>query len=60
MLNMSDHLAVASTDTGHNSSSMDGTFAMSGPEVLIDFGHRAVHLTAKYSKQIVNVSIVLP
>ncbi|BGP41559.1 hypothetical protein JCM10449v2_005550 [Rhodotorula kratochvilovae] len=46
-------MAVASTDTGHNGTSGDGTFAINGPETQVDFGHRAVHLTTVYSKAIV-------
>ncbi|SCV73386.1 BQ2448_7312 [Microbotryum intermedium] len=45
--------AVASTDAGHNGSSGDGTFAISNPQTQIDFGCRAVHLTATYSKKII-------
>lgn len=46
-------MAVASTDTGHNGTAFDGTFALAGPETQIDFGYRAVHLTTVYSKKIV-------
>ena len=44
--------AVASTDTGHNSSVIDGAWIALGPEVNIDFGFRAVHLTIVYAKSI--------
>ncbi|TKA57941.1 hypothetical protein B0A53_00343 [Rhodotorula sp. CCFEE 5036] len=44
-------MAVASTDTGHNNSGLDSTFGINNPESLIDFGHRAVHLTTVYSKK---------
>ncbi|KDE05214.1 hypothetical protein MVLG_04352 [Microbotryum lychnidis-dioicae p1A1 Lamole] len=47
------HLAVASTNTGHNGAPFDGTFAISNPQSQIDFGHRAVHLTATYSKKLI-------
>lgn len=47
------HFAVASTDAGHNGTVGDGSFAINGPETQIDFGHRSVHLTAEYSKIIV-------
>lgn len=40
--------ATASTDTGHRGDS--GAFALGQPEKLIDFGWRAVHLTAVQSK----------
>ncbi|KDE02259.1 hypothetical protein MVLG_07172, partial [Microbotryum lychnidis-dioicae p1A1 Lamole] len=47
------NFAVASTDTGHSGWANDGTFAISNPESQIDFGHRAVHLTATYSKKLI-------
>ncbi|SDA03118.1 BZ3500_MvSof-1268-A1-R1_Chr11-1g03313 [Microbotryum saponariae] len=45
--------AVASTDTGHSGWGNDGSFAISNPQSQIDFGHRAVHLTATYSKSLI-------
>ncbi|KAG9103754.1 hypothetical protein FRC07_009928, partial [Ceratobasidium sp. 392] len=44
--------AVAGTNTGHNGTSNDGTFAISNPESQIDFGYRAVHLSTIFSKRI--------
>ncbi|QRW22245.1 feruloyl esterase B [Rhizoctonia solani] len=44
--------AVASTNTGHNGTSGDGTFAISNPESQIDFGHRAVHLSTVFAKTV--------
>lgn len=35
--------AVVSTDTGHNSSISDGSWALDAPEARKDFGYRAVH-----------------
>jgi feruloyl esterase len=35
--------AVASTNTGHDGTSGDGSFALGHPEKLIDFGYRAIH-----------------
>lgn len=35
--------AVVSTDTGHNSSTFDGTWALDAPEKLQDFGYRSIH-----------------
>lgn len=32
-----------STDTGHNSSAVDGSWGLNAPESLIDWGHRAMH-----------------
>src|SRR3954464_9190665 len=34
--------AVASTDTGHEGKSTDGSYALGHPEKVIDFGYRAV------------------
>jgi feruloyl esterase len=44
--------AVASTDTGHNSTVIDGGWLALGEEVEIDFGYRAVHLSTVYAKSI--------
>lgn len=35
--------AVVSTDTGHNSSTTDGSWALRAPGARADFGYRAVH-----------------
>jgi len=40
--------ATASTDTGHSGN--DASFAIGHPEKLVDFGYRAVHLTAEHGK----------
>ncbi|EGG08828.1 uncharacterized protein MELLADRAFT_47660 [Melampsora larici-populina 98AG31] len=45
--------AVASTNTGHNGTVTDGTFAISNPESQNDFGYRAVHLSTIFSKVVV-------
>jgi feruloyl esterase len=45
--------AVASTDTGHEGSVDDGSFAVGHPEKLIDHGYRAVHEMTVQSKAIV-------
>ncbi|EGG05711.1 uncharacterized protein MELLADRAFT_107365 [Melampsora larici-populina 98AG31] len=45
--------AVASTNTGHNGTGFDGTFAISNGETQIDFGYRAVHLSTVFSKVVV-------
>lgn len=42
--------AVVSTDTGHNSTSSDGTWALNDPETRKDFGYRAIHGTTKLGK----------
>lgn len=45
--------AVMSTDTGHNSTSGDITWALNQPEQKIDWGYRAMHGSIVLSKQIV-------
>ncbi|KAB5578123.1 feruloyl esterase B [Coniochaeta sp. 2T2.1] len=44
--------AVVSTDTGHNSSVGDNTWALNRPETVKDFGHRAVHGSVELGKMI--------
>jgi len=43
--------ATASTDTGHVGNGMTADFAVGHPEKLVDFGHRAVHVTTVAAKQ---------
>jgi feruloyl esterase len=46
--------ATASTDTGHaTTNGRDGSWAMGHPDLLVDFGYRAIHLTAVNAKRIV-------
>ncbi|KAI1842424.1 hypothetical protein JX266_011319 [Neoarthrinium moseri] len=45
--------AVVSTDTGHNSTTGDGSWAFKNPEKRTDWGWRAMHGTVDISKQIV-------
>jgi feruloyl esterase len=58
-LNFADHrlaqgYAVANSNTGHDSGSEPGaSFAHENLGAVIDFGHRAVHLTANASKAVV-------
>lgn len=42
--------AVAATDTGHQGD--DPEFAVGLPESIVDWGHRAVHQTARHSKRL--------
>ena len=45
--------ASASTDTGHSvTGGVDASWALQHPEKIIDFGHRAIHLTAVQGKAI--------
>ncbi|KAF2151096.1 putative ferulic acid Esterase/Feruloyl esterase [Myriangium duriaei CBS 260.36] len=45
--------ASISTDTGHNSSALNGTWGLNQPEKLIDWGYRAMHGSVVAAKQIV-------
>ncbi|GKZ27208.1 hypothetical protein AbraCBS73388_003981, partial [Aspergillus brasiliensis] len=42
-----------STDTGHNSTSSDGSWAYHAPEKVIDWGYRAMHGSVVLSKQLI-------
>jgi len=45
--------ATASTDTGHEGSVIDASFALGHPEKLVDFGYRAVHEMTIKAKTII-------
>lgn len=45
--------AAMSTDTGHNSSLLDGTWALGHPQQMIDWGYRSMHMSVVQSKQII-------
>jgi hypothetical protein len=45
--------AEAATDTGHQGSPADGTWALNNPERQVNFGYRAVHFVTIAAKQIV-------
>jgi feruloyl esterase len=47
-------LAVAATDDGHSGAGTDGSWAIGHPQKVIDFGHRAVHVTSDVSKRIIS------
>lgn len=47
--------ATGATDTGHvNQRAFDSIWALSRPDLIADFGYRAIHLTAANAKQIVS------
>jgi feruloyl esterase len=50
---LSRHYAVAATDTGHEGSSLDASFAIAHREKLIDFAYRAVHEMTVKSKLVI-------
>lgn len=53
--------AAAGTDNGHRSSNSNAsTWAYGHPEKLIDYGSRAVHLTAQTARQIVSAYFAQP
>ena len=45
--------AAAATDTGHEGSGIDASWALGHPEKIVDFGHRAIHETAVKAKAII-------
>ena len=45
--------ATASTDTGHGGSPFDGSWALGRPDLVEDFGHRAIHVMTVTAKAIV-------
>ena len=45
--------AAISTDTGHVSTSTDGTWALNNPESIIDWGYRAMHGSVVLGKQVI-------
>ena len=53
-LPLSRGYAVASTDTGHQSTGADASWALGHPEKQIDFGYRAVHEMTVRAKAIVD------
>lgn len=51
--NVERNYATAATDTGHVGNGMTAEWAVGHPEKLVDFGHRAVHVTTVAAKQVV-------
>ena len=45
--------ATMSTDTGHNATMIDSSWALNNPEGLEDFGHRAMHGSVKLAKELI-------
>ncbi len=44
--------ATAATDTGHQGSGLDATWALDNPQAKVDFGYRAIHMTTATAKEI--------
>ncbi len=51
--NVARNYATAATDTGHVGTGMTAEWAIGHPEKLVDFGHRAVHVTTVAAKAVV-------
>ncbi|MDX1393172.1 MAG: tannase/feruloyl esterase family alpha/beta hydrolase [Gemmatimonadota bacterium] len=47
--------ATVGTDTGHSGSPIDASWALDRPDREINFGHRAVHVTAEAAKTVVRL-----
>jgi feruloyl esterase len=46
--------ATASTDTGHEGATTEGTWALKHPEKIVDFGYRGIHETAVVAKDLIH------
>ena len=46
--------ATASTDTGHTGFLGDGSWALEHPELVVDFGYRAIHMMTRAAKAVVD------
>ncbi len=51
--NVARNYATAATDTGHVGNGLTAEWAIGHPEKLVDFGHRAVHVTTVAAKAVV-------
>jgi Tannase and feruloyl esterase len=45
--------ATSATDTGHKGEATDAGWALHHPEKIVDFGYRAIHLTAVLAKAVI-------
>lgn len=52
--------AAASTDTGHDGTSVDARWALGHPEKIVDFGYRGIHLTTVTAKGIIKAFYGVP
>jgi Tannase and feruloyl esterase len=53
ILSVQQGYAVAATDTGHESSDKDGSWALGHPEKVRDYGYRGIHETAVAAKALI-------
>ena len=52
---LSRGFATAGTDTGHEGSGIDASWALNRPDREVNFGHRAGHVTAEAAKTIIRL-----
>ena len=52
---LSRGFATVGTDTGHRGSGTDASWALNRPDREVNFGHRAVHVTAETAKTIIRL-----
>jgi hypothetical protein len=52
---LAEGFATVGTDTGHEGSQIDATWALDRPDREVNFGHRAVHVTADAAKTIMRL-----
>ena len=52
---LSRGFATVGTDTGHEGSGIDASWALNRPDREVNFGHRAVHVTAEAAKTIIRL-----
>ena len=52
---LSRGFATVGTDTGHQGSTIDASWALNRPDREVNFGHRAVHVTAEAAKTIIRL-----
>ena len=52
--------ASASTDTGHAAGLLDASWALGHPELVVDFGHRGIHVMTVAAKAIVEAFYGIP
>jgi feruloyl esterase len=50
---LSASYATASTDTGHRAGGTNAEWAFGHPEKIVDYGYRAIHLTAENAKALI-------
>ena len=52
---LQDGFATVGTDTGHKGTTITATWALDRPDREVNFGHRAIHVTAETAKTIIRL-----